>query len=204
MSDQNNETLSDMAPAETLSSPDRPSEGQAVAPSPAEEMAARVAAAEAEAATLKDKLLRALAETENVRRRAEREREDTAKFAIRKFAGDLLNVADNLRRALDAVPADRVNDPGMKNLIGGIEATERELFAAFERAGIKPVAAQGAPFDPNLHEAMVEVPAPDATPGSVVQVYQNGWTLNDRLLRPARVGVAKPGAERERIVDTKA
>ena len=102
------------------------------------------------------------------------------------------------------MPADQVNDPGVKNLIGGIEATERELFAAFERAGIKPVAAQGAPFDPNLHEAMVEVAAPDATPGSVVQVYQNGWTLNDRLLRPARVGVAKAQAERERIVDTQA
>jgi molecular chaperone GrpE len=204
MSDQNNETAPDLAPAETLSNAERPSEGQGVAPSPAEEMAVRLAAAEAETASLKDKLLRALAETENVRRRAEREREDTAKFAIRKFAGDLLNVADNLRRALEAVPAEQVNDPGVKNLIGGIEATERELFAAFDRAGIKPVAAQGVPFDPNLHEAMVEVPAQDVPPGTVVQVYQNGWTLHDRLLRPARVGVAKAQAERERIVDTKA
>jgi molecular chaperone GrpE len=167
-------------------------------------MAGRVAAAEAEAAALKDKLLRALAETENVRRRGEREREDTAKFAIRKFAGDLLNVSDNLRRALEAVPAEQIADPNLKNLLGGIEATERELFAAFDRAGIKPVKAQGAPFDPNLHEAIVELVADDVPAGTVVQVFQNGWTLNDRLLRPARVGVAKAQAERERIVDTKA
>jgi molecular chaperone GrpE len=204
MSDQNNEAPQDTAPAETLSSPDRPSEGQPVAPSVADDLGARLASAEAEVASLKDKLLRALAETENVRRRSEREREDTAKFAIRKFAGDLLNVADNLRRALDSVPADQAAEPGMKSLLGGIEATERELFAAFDRAGIKPVAAAGVPFDPNLHEALVEVPAPDAAPGTVVQVFQSGWTLNDRLLRPARVGVAKAATPAERIVDTKA
>ncbi|GIL40660.1 nucleotide exchange factor GrpE [Roseiterribacter gracilis] len=204
MSDQTNEPAQETAPADTLSSPDRPSEGQPTAPSVGEDMAARVAAAEAEAASLKDKLLRALAETENVRRRSEREREDTAKFAVRKFAGDLLNVADNLRRALEAAPAGQVADAGMKNLLGGIEATERELFAAFDRAGIKPVAAQGAVFDPNVHEAMVELVADDVPPGTVVQVFQNGWTISDRLLRPARVGVAKAATERERIVDTKA
>jgi molecular chaperone GrpE len=204
MSDQNNEAAPELAPADTLSSPDRPSEGQPTAPSIGEDMAARLAAAEAESASLRDKLLRALAETENVRRRGEREREDTAKFAIRKFAGDLLNVSDNLRRALEAVPAEQTADPNLKNLLGGIEATERELFAAFDRAGIKPVKAQGATFDPNLHEAIVELVADDVPPGTVVQVFQNGWTLNDRLLRPARVGVAKAQTERERIVDTKA
>ncbi len=154
MSDQNNETAPELAPADTLSSPGPTdqrgsSEGQPTAPSVGEDMAGRVAAAEAEAAALKDKLLRALAETENVRRRGEREREDTAKFAIRKFAGDLLNVSDNLRRALEAVPAEQIADPNLKNLLGGIEATERELIAAFDRAGIKPVKAQGAAFDPN-------------------------------------------------------
>lgn len=204
MSEEPNDTAPEATPAETLSSPERPSEGQNTAPSVSEDLAARLAASEAEVAALKDKLLRALAETENVRRRGEREREDTAKFAVRKFAGDLLNVADNLRRALEAVPADQAQDGSMKNLLGGIEATERELFAAFDRTGIKPVAALNAPFDPNLHEAIAEAPAADVAPGTVVQVYQAGWTLNDRLLRPARVVVAKAAAPAERIVDTKA
>jgi molecular chaperone GrpE len=203
MTDQNNDTAPDTAPAETLSSPDRPSEGQAVAPSPTEELQARLAAAEAETAKYKNEVLYARAETENLRRRGEREREDTAKFAISKFAGDLLNVADNLRRALEAVPAEQAGDPVVKSLLGGIEATERELIAVFERAGVKPVVAQGVPFDPNLHEAMVELVAPDVPAGTVVQVFQNGWTLNDRLLRPARVGVAKAG-DREHMVDTQA
>ena len=149
----------------------------------------RVALLEAELAEAKDRLLRALAETENVRRRAERERSDASKYAAGGFAKDLLNVADNLRRALDSVPTGEGGEP-MRGLVEGVAATERELLAAFERHGIRRVDPSGERFDHNLHQAMFEVESGQA-PGTVVQVLQPGYVMHDRLLRPALVGVAK-------------
>lgn len=156
--------------------------------------AARLAELEAEAADLKDKLLRAMAETENVRRRAQREREEASKYAITNFAREMVGVADNLRRALDHVPAEtRAQDEVVESLAAGVEMTERAMLSAFERFGIRPVEALGKPFDHNLHEAMFEVPDPSQPSGTVVQELEKGYVLEDRLLRPARVGVAKGG-----------
>jgi molecular chaperone GrpE len=151
----------------------------------------RLAAAEAELADSKDRLLRALAETENVRRRAERERADAAKYGASALARDLLNVADNLRRALDSLPEAQAADERTRNLLQGVAATERELLAAFERNGIRRIAPAGERFDHNLHQAIFELESTDQPPGTVVQVLQPGYVMHDRLLRPAMVAVAK-------------
>lgn len=167
---------------------DQPVADEPVVASPEE----RIAALEEELAEAKDRLLRALAETENVRRRAERDREDTAKYAVSGFARSLLDVADNLRRALDAVPEDAKADGSpISLLIDGVAATERQLASAFERAGIARIEPDGERFDPNFHQAMFEVPGSGKPAGTVVQVIQSGYTLNGRLLRPALVGVAR-------------
>jgi molecular chaperone GrpE len=151
-----------------------------------------LAAAQAEAAALKDQLLRALAETENVRRRAARDKEDAAKFAMAGFAREVLGVADNLSRALEAIsPESLEKDPALKTLFDGVQATQRQLDTAFEKQAIKKVWPLGEKFDSNLHQAMFEVPGTDKPAGTVVQVLQAGYTLHDRLLRPAMVGVAK-------------
>ena len=156
-----------------------------------------------EAAAMKDQLLRALAEVENTRRRAERDRQDIAKYAITDFARDLLSPADNLRRALDAVPADAIGqDAVLTNLNEGVEATEREMLSAFEKVGIKKIESLDQKFDPNFHQAMFEVPDSGKPAGTIVQVVQDGYTIHDRLLRPALVGVAK--AEPAQKVDTTA
>lgn len=160
-----------------------------------------------EVAQLRDQLLRAMAETENVRRRSQREIEDTAKYAVSKFAKDVLGVADNLRRALDSVPKDaQETDPALKALIDGVGMTERELLGAMERHGIKAVQPLGQKFDANKHQAMFEVESPDKEPGTVVQVLQPGYVIGERLLRPALVGVARRpagGAAPEHQIDTK-
>jgi molecular chaperone GrpE len=151
----------------------------------------RLAAAEADAADAKDKLLRALAETENVRRRAQREREDAAKYGASNFAKDLINVADNLRRALASVPEGQVKDELTRTLLQGVDATERELLAAFERHGIRRIDPMGERFDHNFHQAIMEVENSGQPGGTVVQVLQPGYAMHDRLLRPAMVSVAK-------------
>ncbi|HVI91605.1 MAG TPA: nucleotide exchange factor GrpE [Dongiaceae bacterium] len=159
-----------------------------------------VAAAQAEAAALKDQLLRALAETENVRRRAARDKEDAAKFAMAGFAREVLGVADNLSRAIEAIsPESLEKDPALKTLFEGVQATQRQLDTAFEKQAIKRVWPLGEKFDSNLHQAMFEVPGTDKPAGTVVQVLQAGYTLHERLLRPAMVGVAKgqPAAQPE-------
>lgn len=140
----------------------------------------------------KDQVMRALADAENTRRRAQRDREDASKFAISNFARDMLNVADNLRRALDSVPEDNSEfSDRLKALIEGIEATEREMLRNFEKHGIKKVDPMGEPFNPNLHEVMFETPGTGQPPGTIIQVIETGYVLNERILRPARVGVAK-------------
>jgi molecular chaperone GrpE len=165
-------------------------EAQPAAPAPTPED--RIAAVEAEKTALRDQLLRALAETENVRKRGAKEREDALKYGATGFAKDILAVADNLRRALEALPKDKLEqDETIKTFALGVELTEKELLAAFERHGIKRIDPQGQKFDPNLHQAMMQVPNSGQPEGTVVQVMQVGYVIHDRLLRPAMVGVAK-------------
>jgi molecular chaperone GrpE len=141
---------------------------------------------------LKDQLLRAMAETENTRRRAQRDREDAQKYGVANFARDVLTVADNLRRALEAIPAAQLEaDEALKTLYDGIAATERQLEAALNKQQIERVWPEGERFDSNLHQAMFEVPNTGKPAGTVVQVLQAGYKIHDRLLRPALVGVAK-------------
>lgn len=154
---------------------------------------ARIAELEAQLAEMKNEALRYLADAENTRRRMTKEKEDTAKFAVSKFARDMLDVADNLQRALTSVPAELKENAGMKNLLVGVEATERQLASVFERAGIKKVDPMGQPFDPNLHQVVTEIETPDQPSGTVVQVLQVGYIIHDRLLREAMVAVAKGG-----------
>jgi len=156
----------------------------------------RIEELEKQLAAMKDQALRALAEAENTRKRSERDRQDTAKFAVSSFAKDLLTVADNLRRALSAItPEQQANSPELKNIYTGVEATERELLGLFERNGIKKIEPLGTKFDANLHEVLFEMEAPDKPPGIVMQVIEPGYTIHERLLRPARVGVSKGGDE---------
>ena len=166
-----------------------------LAPLPAEETPeGRMAALEAELAETKDRLLRALAETENTRRRAARERDDALKYGATALARDLLSAADNLRRALDSLPEDDAADERTKALLDGVAATEREMLAAFERHGIRRIDPKGERFDHNLHQAVFEVENSGQPGGTVVEVLQPGWVLHERLLRPAMVGVAKEAA----------
>jgi molecular chaperone GrpE len=151
-----------------------------------------LAASRAEAAQLKDQLLRAMAETENTRRRAQRDREDAQKYGVSNFARDVLTVADNLRRALEAIPSAQLEiDEALKTLYEGVAATERQLEAALAKQQIERIWPEGERFDANLHQAMFEVPNSGKPPGTVVQVMQAGYKIHDRLLRPALVGVAK-------------
>ena len=159
---------------------------------PQTELEAELADALRENAELRDQLLRALADVENTRRRAARDKEDTAKYAIAGFARDLLETADNLRRALDAVPSDaKTDDAALSNLIEGVEATERQMLSVFAKNGLVKVDPVGEAFDPNYHQAVFEVPNSGHAPGTVAQVLQAGFVLNGRLVRPAMVGVAK-------------
>jgi molecular chaperone GrpE len=170
----------------------------------AEAQPEKVDGSQAEIAKLKDQLLRSLADAENTRRRAQKEREDTAKYATANFAKEMLSVADNFRRALDAVPAEARNNDALKNLMVGVDATERQLQSALERFGIKKIEPLGQPFDPNFHRAMMEVDDPNHPAGTVVQVLQPGYVIFDRLLREALVAVAKGVAPTPHKVDTSA
>lgn len=137
----------------------------------------------------KEQMVRALADAENSRKRAQKDREDASKFAISGFAKDVISVADNLRRAIEAVPEEA--DETLQALINGIEATERELLKSFEKNGIQKLLPIDQPFDPNQHEVMFEAPMPDKAHGTVIQVIEPGYVLNGRILRPARVGITK-------------
>jgi molecular chaperone GrpE len=150
-----------------------------------------------EAAEARDKMLRTLAEMENLRRRTSKEVADARIYGVSAFARDVLEIADNLQRALDAVPAEaRANaDAGLKGLIEGVELTERSLLNALEKNGVKKFDPSGQKFDPNFQQAMYEVPDPSVPAGTVVQVVQAGYMLGDRILRPALVGVSKGGAK---------
>jgi molecular chaperone GrpE len=146
----------------------------------------------AEVEKLKNQLLRTLAEFENYRKRADREREETAKFAISNFSRDLLTVADNLRRALESIPEDHEKPEELLNsLLEGVQITENELLSAFKKHGIQKIDPLDQSFDHHLHQAMFEVENPDVHPGTIVHVMQPGYEISGRLLRPALVGVAK-------------
>ncbi|WP_298723578.1 nucleotide exchange factor GrpE [uncultured Ferrovibrio sp.] len=158
-----------------------------------------LAQAQAEIANLKDQVLRARADAENLRKRLEREREDAVKFAAAKFAKDILTVADNLRRALESAPQDgegaaALSEP-VRNLLIGVEATERELLTVFERHGIARIDPKGQKFDPNLHQAMFEIEDSSVPAGTVLQVVAAGYVQHGRLLRAAMVGVSKGGPQ---------
>lgn len=141
---------------------------------------------------LRDARLRAVAEMENLRRRTARDVHDARSYAIANFARDMLGVADDLRRALDAIPPGE-RGGGLASFAEGVEMTERSMLAALERHGVKKLDPQGERFDPHFHQAMFEVPNPDVASGTVVQVMQTGYVIGDRVLRPAMVGVAKGG-----------
>jgi molecular chaperone GrpE len=150
-----------------------------------------------EAAELRDKMLRTLAEMENLRKRTAREVADARTYGITGFARDVLDIADNLQRALDAVPAETREsaDPILKALIEGVELTERSLLNALEKNGVKKFDPAGEKFDPNFQQAMYEVPDASVAPGTVVQVVQAGYMIGERVLRPALVAVSKGGAK---------
>ena len=147
----------------------------------------------AELEELRSKLLYAQAETQNVRRRMEKDAADARAYAATAFARDILSVSDNLTRALAAIPPAMREDEGVKPLVTGLEATGRELDSVFQRNGITRIEAIGAKLDPNRHQAMIELPS-DQEPGTIVQEMQAGYMIKDRLLRPALVGVAKAAA----------
>ena len=153
----------------------------------------RLGELEKELEEVRQHVLYAQAETQNVRRRLEQEKASATQYAATAFARDMLSVKDNLERALAAVPEDLRGDERMKGLIAGIEATGRELDSGFQRHGIARIEAIGKPLDPHLHQAMIELPSDEAEPGTIVQEMQSGYTIKDRLLRPALVGVAKKG-----------
>ena len=152
---------------------------------------AKVAALEEALAAAKQEVLYAQAETQNVRRRMEKEAQDARAYAATGFARDVLSVSDNLSRALEAIPAEMRESEAMKPLVIGLEATGRELDSVFAKNGITRIAAMGMPLDPNQHQAMVEIPSTDVEPGIIVAEMQAGYMIKDRLLRPALVGVAK-------------
>ncbi|MDQ8732204.1 nucleotide exchange factor GrpE [Bradyrhizobium sp. LHD-71] len=169
--------------------PDEPEEGSAEAV--AKELLNK------ELGETRDRMLRTLAEMENLRKRTSREISDARAYGITAFARDVLDIADNLQRALDAVPAEAkaAADPGLKALIEGVELTERSLLNTLEKNGVKKFDPTGERFDPNFQQAMYEVPDPSVPAGTVVQVVQAGYLIGERVLRPALVGVSKGGAK---------
>ena len=171
-------------------------------PIPAENI---IAALNAENADLKDRLLRALAETENLRRRSERERTDASQYAVTKFAREMVTIADTFARALASLPqaARDALDGQVRAVLDGIEATDRQLIAILEKFGVTPVDTSDGKFDPNFHQAIAEVPGNGKPGGSIVDVVQTGYKIGDRLLRPAMVTVARKDGAPAAGIDTK-
>lgn len=167
-------------------------------------IAEEIEAIQSENADMKERLLRLAADMENLRKRTQREVSDAKTFAIAGFARDMLGVTDNLRRALEAVTDEQreAADSTLKNLLEGVELTEKSMLSAMERHGVKQLTPEGDRFDPNFHQAMFEVPNPDVPSGTVVQVVQAGYSIGERVLRPAMVGVAKGGPKAEKPAQT--
>jgi molecular chaperone GrpE len=171
-----------------------PESSPKVSADPGVEARGEVEAMIAENADMRDRLLRTMADMENLRKRTEREKSDTARYAISSFARDVLTLGDNLRRTVEHVPAEAAaQDPALKSFLEGIELTERELLNVLERHGVTRIDPLGARFDPNFHQAMYEVEKKDVPEGTVVDVMQGGYTIGERCLRPALVAVSKGG-----------
>jgi len=195
---QTDETIDGQQPAaneQTSASPDMSSDA-VVSAAPADAQSDDpLAAMTAERDQLKEQLLRALADTENMRRRSEREAANVRKYGHTPFARDLVGALDNLGRAVDSAPDDLDSlDEPVKSLVTGIQLSWTELQSVIQKHGIATVSPKGEKFDYNLHQAMFEVPTDDVAPGMVVEVVQHGYVLHDRLLRPAMVGVSKPAS----------
>lgn len=189
-SDPLGEIMGQGAQDQAAPQPDQAQDAAAAAQSFAEALAK----SQAEAAELKDKLLRTLAEMENLRRRTEKEVADSRAYGISNFARDMLGFADNLRRAVEAVPVEaRTAEGPLKAFVEGVELTERDFAATLARHGVRPIDPKGQKFDPNLHQAMFEAPNPDLPSGTVMEVVQIGYAIGERVLRPALVGIARGG-----------
>ena len=162
---------------------------------PLEFLNAELEKAEAEKAELKDRLMRMVAEMENLRKRTARDVADAREYSISRFAGEMLAVSDNLRRALDTIPheARDAGDAGFKALIDGVELTERAMLQALEKSGVRRVSPKGERFDANFHQAMFEIPNPEVPHNTVIEVVQDGFVIGERMLRPAMVGVSRGG-----------
>jgi molecular chaperone GrpE len=188
MSDTNAERGEETAPTKAESAPPETAERDAFAV---------IEALNAENSQLKDRVLRTLAEMENLRRRTEREVSDAKTYAVTGFARDMLTVVDNLARALEHLPAEAraAADPQIQSVIEGVELTARDLEAVLGRHGVKRLDPKGQKFDPNFHQAIFEIPDETLPAGAVSQVVQSGWTIGDRVLRPAMVGVSKGGSK---------
>jgi molecular chaperone GrpE len=177
--------------------PEAPAQAQAEAQASATTSgdAGQAAELERQIGDLTDRLLRAHAEMDNMRKRADREKSETAKYAISKFAQDIVSVADNFQRALTSVPAGVEQDGLVKSLLEGIVMTERAFVQALERHGVKRIDPQGEAFNPHLHQAVMEQQNTQVPSGTVLSVFQSGYVIEDRVLRPAMVMVAKGGAK---------
>ena len=194
MTDEQNNNGPDAAATEQLN--DAMSAGEDTTMSPLDE---EFEALRAENAELRDRFLRLAAEMDNLRRRTERDVKDAKSYSVANFARDMLAVSDNLRRAIDAVPAEAraAAEAGLMALIEGVEMTERHMLSTLERHGVHKIDAEGQKFDPNFHQAMFEVPNPAVPNNTVVQVVQAGYRIGERVLRPAMVGVAKGGQKQD-------
>jgi len=180
----------------------KPEPSDKVSTDPGIEARGEIEAMMAENADMRDRLLRTMADMENLRKRTEREKSDTARYAISSFARDVLTVGDNLRRTVEHVPPDAAaQDPALKSFLDGVELTERELLNVLERHGVTRIDPLGARFDPNFHQAMYEVEKKDVPEGTVVEVMQGGYTIGERCLRPALVAVAKGGPKPAPVQD---
>ena len=155
-------------------------------------------ALEAEVASLKDRMLRTMADMENLRRRTEREVQDAKAYGVSSFAREMVQAADNLQRALASLPPEaRLASDAVKSFVEGVELTERDLLSRLARFGVKPIETTGVRFDPNRHEALFEMPDPSVPPGTVVQQVETGYVIGERVLRPAKVGVSRGGPKAE-------
>lgn len=192
-------------PGSQAGSQSGPQAGSQAGPSPAGAPLADqvVELLKAENAELRDRVLRAHAEMDNIRKRTEREKSDAQKYALTKFARDIVGVGDNFQRAIETVPADAAEQvPALKSFLEGVTMTERELINVLERHGIKRIDPKGLPFNPHHHQAVMEQPNPDVPAGTVTQVFQAGYLIEDRVLRPAMVVVARGGMKPVRPVET--
>ncbi|MCL4766755.1 MAG: nucleotide exchange factor GrpE [Hyphomicrobiaceae bacterium] len=186
------------AAANAAESPDTPDEAMEPSRDEAADAEAGAAELESQVANLTDRLLRAHAEMDNIRKRAEREKADASRYAISRFAGDIAVLGDNFQRAASAVPAGAAEqNPTLRSLLDGVMMMEREFLNVLERYGVRRIDPAGQPFNPHLHQAVMEQQNPEVPSGTVVQVFQPGYTIEDRVLRPAMVVVAKGGARQQ-------